>query len=113
MNLRVFYKSLMFLLGFFSVQTKAEREVNVATWGTANQSTLAYNWSASNALDGLSSTCTHTQTQTDPWWMLDLMKTYSVNRVTITNRLSCCGDRINGAEIRIGNNSTALLSNPV
>ncbi|XP_043100861.1 uncharacterized protein LOC122349004 isoform X1 [Puntigrus tetrazona] len=112
-KMTVFCMSLSVLLGFFSIQTKAEREVNVATWGTPIQSTTAYGWIATNALDGSSSTCTHTQTQTDPWWMLDLMKTYSVNRVTITNRLSCCAERINGAEIRIGNNSLDLFSNPI
>uniref|UniRef100_A0A8C2BVS5 Fucolectin tachylectin-4 pentraxin-1 domain-containing protein n=1 Tax=Cyprinus carpio TaxID=7962 RepID=A0A8C2BVS5_CYPCA len=87
--------------------------VNIATWGTPVQSTLAYNWYAQNALDGLRSTCTHTAVQSDPWWKLDLMKTYSVNRVTITNRPDCCSDRINGAEIRIGNNSLDVSSNPV
>uniref|UniRef100_A0A671TFW9 Fucolectin tachylectin-4 pentraxin-1 domain-containing protein n=1 Tax=Sinocyclocheilus anshuiensis TaxID=1608454 RepID=A0A671TFW9_9TELE len=74
-------------------------------WGTAAQSTLFYDWYTQNALDGLSSTCSHTTTHTDPWWKLDLMKMYSVNRVTITNRPDCCESRINGAEIqiRIGN----------
>uniref|UniRef100_A0A8C1JNS7 Fucolectin tachylectin-4 pentraxin-1 domain-containing protein n=1 Tax=Cyprinus carpio TaxID=7962 RepID=A0A8C1JNS7_CYPCA len=113
MKMMLFYKSLSLLLGFFSVKTKAEREVNIATWGTPVQSTLAYNWYAQNALDGLRSTCTHTAVQSDPWWKLDLMKTYSVNRVTITNRPDCCSDRINGAEIRIGNNSLDVSSNPV
>ncbi|XP_042582897.1 uncharacterized protein LOC122137907 isoform X1 [Cyprinus carpio] len=113
MNMRVFYKSLLFLLGFFSVQTKTVREVNVAAWRTADQSTTYRHWFAQNALDGLGSTCTHTDEQSDPWWKLDLMKTYSVNRVTITNRPDCCSDRINGAEIRIGNNSSDLFSNPV
>uniref|UniRef100_A0A671P4T6 Fucolectin tachylectin-4 pentraxin-1 domain-containing protein n=1 Tax=Sinocyclocheilus anshuiensis TaxID=1608454 RepID=A0A671P4T6_9TELE len=87
--------------------------INVATLGRANQSTLAYNWYAQKALDGKNSTCTHTTTQTDPWWKLDLMKTYSVNRATITNRPDCCESRINEAEIRIGNNSSHLFSNPV
>ncbi|XP_026117594.1 uncharacterized protein LOC113096424 [Carassius auratus] len=114
MNMSGFYKSLCFLLGFFSVQTQAEKEVNVATWGTADQSTLYGNyWYAQYALDGLSYTCTHTEWQTDPWWRLDLMKTYSVNRVTITNRPDCCESRINGAEIRIGNVSSNVYSNPV
>uniref|UniRef100_A0A9J8AM11 Fucolectin tachylectin-4 pentraxin-1 domain-containing protein n=1 Tax=Cyprinus carpio carpio TaxID=630221 RepID=A0A9J8AM11_CYPCA len=49
----------------------------------------------------------------EPWWKLDLMTTYSVNRVNITNRHDCCSDRINGAEIRIGNVSSNVLSNPV
>ncbi|XP_073693717.1 uncharacterized protein [Garra rufa] len=96
-----FYKSLLFLL------------VNVATWGTATQSTPFYDWYPQNALDGNSLTCSHTATQTDPWWKLDLTKTYSVNRVTITNRRDCCNTRINGAEIRVGNVDLDVFSNPV
>uniref|UniRef100_A0A673HHT5 Fucolectin tachylectin-4 pentraxin-1 domain-containing protein n=1 Tax=Sinocyclocheilus rhinocerous TaxID=307959 RepID=A0A673HHT5_9TELE len=87
--------------------------VNVAAWGTAVHSSDSSDWYAPNALDGLSYTCTHTTTQTDPWWKLDLMKTYGVNRVTITNRAGCCESRIDGAEIRIGNKPSDLLSNPV
>ncbi|KAF4115212.1 uncharacterized protein LOC131537573 [Onychostoma macrolepis] len=117
MNMRVFYKSLLSLLGFFSVQTKAEREVNVASWGTADQSTTFYgfdrDWRAQNALDGSRYGCTCTDEQSNPWWKLDLKKTYSVNRVSITNRLICCENWIDGAEIRIGNDSSDVFSNPV
>ncbi|XP_073693718.1 uncharacterized protein [Garra rufa] len=107
------YKSLLFLQGFFSVQTKAGKEVNVAKWGKATQSTTAGYWYPQNALEGNNLTCSHTATQTDPWWKLDLTKTYSVNRVTITNRLDCCDTRINGAEIRVGNVAYDVFSNPV
>ncbi|KAF4115241.1 hypothetical protein G5714_002730 [Onychostoma macrolepis] len=44
----------------------------------------------------------HTNPETNPWWRVDLLKVYRVNRVTITNRPSFAS-RINGAEIRIGN----------
>ena len=47
--------------------------------------------------------CAHTLKQTNPWWRVDLRKTYKVNYVKITNRKDCCSERINGAEIRIGN----------
>ncbi|KAL6108858.1 uncharacterized protein ACO6RY_12114 [Pungitius sinensis] len=47
--------------------------------------------------------CTHTEGQAKPWWRLDLLKTYNIDTVTITNRKDCCHERINGAEIRIGN----------
>ncbi|KAL0189903.1 hypothetical protein M9458_017002, partial [Cirrhinus mrigala] len=57
--------------------------------------------------------CTHTASQSDPWWKVDLLKTYSVNRVTITNRPDCCDTRINGAEIRVGNAALDVFSNPV
>ncbi len=91
--------------------------MNVASWGTADQSTTLYSllnyWRAQNALDGLSYVCTQTDHQTDPWWKLDLKKTCSVNRVSITNRCICCVNWIDGAEIRIGNNSSDVFSNPV
>ncbi|XP_067256481.1 uncharacterized protein [Chanodichthys erythropterus] len=114
-NMRVFFRSLALLLGFFSAQMKAdEKEVNAAGWGSASQSsTHSDPWSAPNALDLRPSTCTHTLIQSTPWWKLDLLKVYSVNRVAVTNRPDCCGERINGAEIRIGNVSSDIFSNPV
>uniref|UniRef100_A0A672PIP7 Fucolectin tachylectin-4 pentraxin-1 domain-containing protein n=1 Tax=Sinocyclocheilus grahami TaxID=75366 RepID=A0A672PIP7_SINGR len=75
--------------------------VNIAGWGTANQSTSLQNMHGHYALDGLSYTCTHTALQSDPWWKLDLLKSY-ISRVVITNRIDCCPERINGVEIRIG-----------
>ncbi|XP_077083583.1 uncharacterized protein LOC143736771 [Siphateles boraxobius] len=112
--MKVFFRSLSLLLGVFPLQMKAdEKEVNVAGWGTVSQSTLFYDWHPQNALDGIPSTCAHTQSQSNPWWKLDLLTVYSVNRVLITNRLSCCSERINGAEIRVGNDSSNLFSNPI
>ncbi|KAL1272082.1 hypothetical protein QQF64_031098 [Cirrhinus molitorella] len=113
MNMREFHKSLLIILGFFSVQTKAEKEVNIATRGIPSQSSLYSSWYARKALDGNNNTCSHTALQTDPWWKVDLLKTYSVNRVTITNRPDCCEQRINGAEIRVGYDSSDVFSNPV
>uniref|UniRef100_A0A673IYD1 Fucolectin tachylectin-4 pentraxin-1 domain-containing protein n=1 Tax=Sinocyclocheilus rhinocerous TaxID=307959 RepID=A0A673IYD1_9TELE len=110
--LDTYFNSVLLLKGLLR-QFLQHMQMNVARWGTAAQSTLFYDWYTQNALDGLSSTCSHTTTQTDPWWKLDLMKMYSVNRVTITNRPDCCESRINGAEIRVGNVSSDVFSNPV
>ncbi|ROL29800.1 Cysteine-rich, acidic integral membrane protein [Anabarilius grahami] len=88
-------------------------QVNAAGWGSASQSVSYVNWYAPNALDLKRSTCTHTPEQSNPWWKLDLRKVYSVNRVVITNRPDCCSERINGAEIRIGNVSSDVFSNPI
>ncbi|KAK2913234.1 hypothetical protein Q8A67_001633 [Cirrhinus molitorella] len=87
--------------------------VNIATRGIPSQSSLYSSWYARKALDGNNNTCSHTALQTDPWWKVDLLKTYSVNRVTITNRPDCCEQRINGAEIRVGYDSSDVFSNPV
>ncbi|XP_067299702.1 fucolectin-6-like [Pseudorasbora parva] len=88
-----------------------EKEVNIAGWGTPSQSAVLDNENPQNALDRNPSTITHTPSQTDPWWTLDLLKVYTVTRVVITNRNSW-SERINGAEIRVGNVSDAF-SNPI
>ena len=46
--------------------------------------------------------CTHTLTESDPWWRVDLGRVEPVAEVNILNRGECCGTRLNGAEIRVG-----------
>ncbi|KAA8591899.1 hypothetical protein FQN60_017273, partial [Etheostoma spectabile] len=46
--------------------------------------------------------CSHTKTHNNPWWRVDLIESYIVTSVIVTNRDSFA-ERINGAEIRIGN----------
>ena len=83
--------------------------VNVAKNGIATESSLAWGGLPTRAIDGnLDSiwshkSCTHTKAQTKPWWRLDLRNPYKVNYISITNRKDCCSERLNGAEIRIGN----------
>ncbi|XP_075937469.1 fucolectin-like [Anarhichas minor] len=90
-------------------QTSGNLGPNIARVGKVTQSSTAYNAIASRAIDGnrasnyFKNSCTHTRNQVKPWWRLDLLKTYKVDTVTITNRKDCCHQRINGAEIRIGN----------
>uniref|UniRef100_A0A673L0R2 Fucolectin tachylectin-4 pentraxin-1 domain-containing protein n=1 Tax=Sinocyclocheilus rhinocerous TaxID=307959 RepID=A0A673L0R2_9TELE len=74
---------------------------NAALWGKSSQSST-FGCGPELALDGLSNTYTHTTSETNPWWRVDLLKVYRVNRVTITNRPNL-GYRIYGAVIRIGN----------
>uniref|UniRef100_A0A4W4FNV0 Fucolectin tachylectin-4 pentraxin-1 domain-containing protein n=1 Tax=Electrophorus electricus TaxID=8005 RepID=A0A4W4FNV0_ELEEL len=82
---------------------------NIALKGKATQSSTGYTGQAMFAVDGNSDTnyghgtCTHTVLEKDPWWRVELPHTYSVDMVTITNRGDCCEERINGAQIRIGN----------
>ncbi|XP_016409084.1 fucolectin-5-like, partial [Sinocyclocheilus rhinocerous] len=78
------------------------QEENVALWGKSSQSSTYAGSGPELALDGSLTSWTHTNDQTNPWWRVDLLKVYSVKRVTITNRPSL-GSRINGAVIRIGN----------
>ncbi|KAJ8415809.1 hypothetical protein AAFF_G00403660 [Aldrovandia affinis] len=82
---------------------------NAASGGKATQSSTAYSGGAERAIDGNRNpgytygSCTHTEASTDPWWRVDLLREHRVTSVTITNREDCCSERLDGAEIRIGN----------
>lgn len=46
--------------------------------------------------------CTHTDCETEPWWRVDLGSPRSVSAVMVKNREDCCGERIKGAQIHVG-----------
>ena len=66
------------------------------TW----QSSTSHSGSASRAVDGKKGTdfhsgsCTHTYSQQNAWWRVDLGADYKVGMVKITNRGDCCSDRL-------------------
>ncbi|XP_068164921.1 fucolectin-6-like [Antennarius striatus] len=81
---------------------------NVALKGEATQS-MALDSSAFNAIDGrrnpifAQGSCTHsTDGDIDPWWRVDLKRTFTVINIKITNRGDCCAEKLDGAEIHIG-----------
>ncbi|XP_039382140.1 fucolectin-like [Mauremys reevesii] len=63
---------------------------------------------AGKAVDGkrdgkwLQGSCSHTQLDTEPWWNVDLGSRQSVSAVIVKNREDCCGERLEGAQIRVG-----------
>ncbi|XP_035991244.1 fucolectin-7-like isoform X1 [Fundulus heteroclitus] len=100
---------LLFLPTCFSCRYR-----NVALQGKATQSwRYKGDWDAFvdayNAIDGnrdpdlRKGSCTHTAAHDNPWWRVDLLDSYVVDQISITNRQDCCTERINGAEIHIGN----------
>ncbi|KAE8599806.1 hypothetical protein XENTR_v10017335 [Xenopus tropicalis] len=93
-------------------------DINLARSGKAQQSSVnGYQHGAEKAIDGIKGTnmgknpCTHTQEDYQPWWRLDLQKRYKVEAVVIVNRRDCCSERLQGAEIRVGD--SADNNNPV
>jgi hypothetical protein len=46
---------------------------------------------------------THTIKGAGKWWRAEFGQDYWVDRVRIKNRRDCCGDRLSGTEVRIGN----------
>ncbi|KAM9805377.1 fucolectin-like [Syngnathus typhle] len=81
---------------------------NIALGGKVQQSSLYPNGFPQKAIDGnrasnwRQNSCSHTMRDMNPWWRLDLQKTYKIKTVIITNRRDCCHKRINEAELRIG-----------
>ncbi|XP_051263510.1 fucolectin-4-like [Dicentrarchus labrax] len=107
---------LYLLLGTSSAYTYQ----NVALRGKASQSSVQEFRSAYNAIDGnrdynyAAGSCTLTDEQTNPWWRVDLLEPYIVTSIIITNRGDCCAERIDGAEIHIGNSlQDGGVTNPV
>ncbi|XP_059356791.1 fucolectin-7-like [Carassius carassius] len=82
---------------------------NLALKGKAVQSSTYYTWGAANAIDGIryapgeASSCSISGYDLSPWWRLDLLDSYKIYKVTVTNRADCCPERTTGVEIRIGN----------
>ena len=82
---------------------------NLARGKGTRQSSTAYGGSSSRAVDGNRNTrwggrsCTHTNAQHNAWWRVDLGADYKVERVKLTNRGDCCGNRLSNFDIRVGN----------
>jgi len=97
-------KNLFYTFVFFSVWQMLPLKTfpeNAAFWGETTQSSEYFGCHSGLAVDGLVDTFTHTNTETNPWWRVDLLKVYSVNRVTIINR-NTFPSRIDGAVIHVG-----------
>ncbi|XP_025760580.1 uncharacterized protein LOC100706416 [Oreochromis niloticus] len=107
----------VFLPGSAKVLSLCEVEVyygypltNVALKGEATQSSTLSVATASKAIDGRRNSfysngfCSHTaEDETNPWWRVDLQRSFTITAVKVTNRGDCCAERLDGAEIRIGN----------
>ena len=80
-------------------------EENAATQGTATQSSVGSNGAPERAIDGNTSgvyednTVTHTATEANPWWEVDLGAVKSVDKIVLYNRNTAM-DRIKGAIVR-------------
>ena len=46
--------------------------------------------------------CTHTSSESNPWWMVDLGRVVYVARIIIQNRGDCCGERLRNVVITVG-----------
>jgi len=85
---------------------------NVALGKMTYQSTVLANQGYSErAIDGndnglwAGASCSHTNLEVNPWWVVDLGTERQIHGVAITNRKDCCGDRLRN--IRIGSSNVS------
>ena len=90
----MFFRGVLFLalvLSFLPTLQAAE---------TATQSSTAFGGVASRAIDqntdGIyqNRSVTHTSTEVEPWWTIDLGEQARIGSVDIYNRINCCTDRL-------------------
>ncbi|XP_038056616.1 fucolectin-1-like [Patiria miniata] len=92
--------------------TKVWTEQELSLIGMASQQSSTYGltkYTAERANDGHLNTqmttspyCSHTAPSKHPWWRVDFGGKHWLGRVTIVNRGDCCGDRLEGAAVRVG-----------
>ncbi|XP_078656280.1 fucolectin-like isoform X1 [Branchiostoma floridae x Branchiostoma belcheri] len=93
------------------------RSTNLAKNRPATQSSTAHRGVASRAVDGSrhplwkAGSCTHTASQTNPWWRVDLGSSQCVDSLVVVNRLDCCSERLDGFTVHVGDNPD-VLKNP-
>lgn len=44
---------------------------------------------------------THTNEETNPWWLVDLGDTQDIGKIVVHNRSDCCGDRLKDAVVEV------------
>jgi hypothetical protein len=99
--------------GTVTVMADTLSSTNIAQGKTATQSSTAYSAGASRAVDGNTdgnygnSSVTHTDSDAQAWWMVDLGSTCNIGDIKVYNRTDACMDRLNDYNIIIldANNS--------
>ena len=89
-------------VGYDSTPSGPGGDTNLATAGTAFQSSLGYGFGPELAADGDPNTFTHTAPDDPkPTWWLDLGKTVEVRRIVVHNRADCCGSRLRDITVQL------------
>lgn len=82
---------------------------NLALGKPASQSSTTHNGNASRAVDGntdgkfAANSVTHTASNAQAWWQVDLGAVKNIGEVVLFNRTDCCNDRLSNFEIKVSN----------
>ena len=83
------------------------KDVRMRSWNPVKTRNFNPNWGQGDF------TCIHTLNDIEgPWWKARFGSTVTVTKVKILNRGDCCGKRLDGAKIFIGENLCGTISNP-
>ena len=99
----------------FDAFTFSNSSKNLALGKASRQSSTAFGGLASRANDGNtdgrygSGSVTHTSHTDNPWWEVDLGKSYDIEQIKLFNRTDCCTSRLNNYNIYIYDNSRKLV----
>ncbi|WP_106089258.1 galactose-binding domain-containing protein [Enhygromyxa salina] len=84
-----------------------EPDRNLAYGRPTTQSSTEFGGSASRAVDGGTNgdwdkgSVTHTASENQAWWRVDLGSMRTVNDVTVRNRTDCCGQRLSNYKVEL------------
>ncbi len=87
------------------IETASGKELQKG--GKASQSSNYTDTTPERAIDGNiegkfdQGSVTHTNEETNPWWLVDLGDTQDIGKIVIHNRADCCGDRLKDAVVEI------------
>lgn len=97
----------------FDTNKSASAPGNVAPSGTAVQSTTLSSYTANLGINGNLGDFTHTMgTDNAPFWQLTLTNNFSISRVILYNRTSCCGSRLRDITVQIlSTNASGTVTN--
>lgn len=119
------YLSFCEVLALGTFEKAVVKEVNLLSDGNVRVSQRTTGWGgvAQRAVDGRTDgnyehgSCTHTDRDSRwndsryrQWWKAVLPRTATVNRVVVYNRTDCCGDRIKGAKVFVGNHLCGTIN---
>jgi hypothetical protein len=76
---------------------------NIASTGTASQSSTDFGMPASNAIDGNLDSFTHTADERNSWWRLTFPRERHLGRLVLWNRVDCCAERLSNFRVSVFN----------
>lgn len=74
---------------------------NLALGKASQQSSLFSTYSANLATDGNINTFTHTQSENNAWWQIDLGSVQNIDHINIVNRTDCCQARLDDYHVLV------------